>query len=183
MLNEITGKVANLNIQTKINKQLDKINNFVCKCTITLQERHMCSECWIWGLTRHISFVMLGCISLTISAIDLPSVLGHTITLSCPVASPSNDLPRSIKEWFRGPIADPKTRVAILVINENNVEYNYTFDEKMRLGVHHGDSIITNLTLDDMGFYICHFTGSKEQTFQLYTRGMFHGFYWNGWVE
>ena len=120
---------------------------------------------------------MLSCINLTVSAKAMPSVLGHTITLRCPVVSSSKDLSQSIKEWFRGPIADPKTRVARLVINENNVEYNYTLDERMRIDVPDGDLIIANLTLDDMGFYTCHFTGSKEQTFHLYTRGMFHGFY------
>ena len=120
---------------------------------------------------------MLSCINSTVSAKALPSVLGHTITLGCPVVSSRNDLLRSIKEWFRGPIADPKTRVARLIINENNVEYNHTFDEKMRIDVPDGDLIITNLTLEDMGFYTCRFTGSKEQTFQIYIRGMFHGFY------
>ena len=107
----------------------------------------------------------------------VPSGLGHAITLSCPKVSSSSDSPRSINEWFRGPVPQPKATVAKLVTNGNNVEYNYTVDEKMRISVRGGDLTINNLTREDMGFYTCRITGSKQQTFQLFDRGVFHGFY------
>ena len=53
------------------------------------------------------------------------------------------------------------------------MEYNNTADEKMLISSMEGDLIISDLTLEDMGFYTCRFTGSKEQTIHLYVSGVF----------
>ena len=111
-----------------------------------------------------------------ISAKTVPSVLGHDITLSCPVASSTSDIKQSIKEWFRGVASNTGATVARLVTNGYLVEHNHTDVEKMWFSSKAGDLIIANLTLEDMGFYTCHFTGSKEQTIQLYVIGVFDWF-------
>ena len=127
-------------------------------------------------MCNYYSFCQHPIIYLTVSAEAVPSILGHTITLSCPISSPSSDVPRSIKEWFRGPFFQPKATVAKLVTKGDDVEYNHTLDKKMGIDLLDGDLIITNLTLEDMGFYTCRFTGSKEHTFELYVRGLFYVF-------
>ena len=122
----------------------------------------------------YISFAMIN--SLHISAKVVSSVLGHAITLSCPVTSSGNATPRPIKEWFRGLVPHASASVARLLTNRDPMEYNHTVAEKMRFSSLDGDLIIENLTLEDMGFYTCHFTGSKAQTIQLYVEGMFDWF-------
>ena len=110
---------------------------------------------------------------LTVSAKAIPCVLGHAITIRCPVALSSSDAPRSVKEWFRGIVLKPEAMVAKLVTNGVHMEYNYTANEKVSISPVEGDLVIANLTLEDIGFYTCHFTGSKEQIIQLYVRGAF----------
>ena len=146
------------------------INNVANKGNISTYERHIWSECWIWCITHYILFLIINC--QIISAKDVPGVLDHAITLSCPVTSSSSDFPRSIKQWFRGIVVNPGAMVARLVITGDLVEYNYTVDENMWIASMDGDLFIANLSLEDMGFYTCHFTGSKEQTVQLYAKGV-----------
>ena len=103
----------------------------------------------------------------------LPVILGHDNTLRCPVDSPSAGADRSVKAWFRGPVSNTEAFVARLITSGGRVEYNYTVDEKMWISSVDGELFIQNLTLEDVGFYTCYFTGSKEQTIKLYVRGMF----------
>ena len=165
------------------------INNIVSRRHIRTHDIHIWSKSKTWGATHHILFYFI-CSdnklmiinSQYISAKSVPSVLGHTITLSCPVASSTSDTKRSIKQWFRG--TNTGATMARLVTIGDLVEYNHTIIEKMWFNSMAGDLIIANLTLEDMGFYTCHFTGSKEQTIQLYVRGVFDCFFENvAWWE
>ena len=127
---------------------------------------------------RKISVCSIQCIQRiifsTVSAELVPVILGHDITLRCPVGLSTSDDNHSIKEWFRGPVSDTRAMVARLVTSGDQVEFNYTADKKMWIISMAGDLIIQNLTLGDVGFYNCHFTGSKTHIIQLNIRGMFY---------
>ena len=113
-------------------------------------------------------------IYVIVSAQDVPIVLGEAITLSCPVDSHTGEVSRSsIKEWFRGVVPRPQATVAKLATKGVYIDHSFTVDERMGISSLDGDLKITNLTLDDMGFYTCRFTGLKEQRIYLYARGMF----------
>ena len=124
---------------------------------------------------RNISYIICSdqcIICLIFSAKAVRCVLGHAITLICPVALPSSDVLRSVKEWFRGFFPKSQATLAKMVTKGVHVEYNHTADQ-MWINSLDGDLIITNLTMEDMGFYTCRFTGSREQTIELYVSGMF----------
>ena len=147
------------------------IINVANKCNISTYEGHIRSKCGAWCVTHRILFLMIK--FRIISAKVVPGVLGHAITLRCPVTSSSSDVPRSIKQWFRGIAVNPGATLARLVITRKLVEYNYTADENMWIASMDGDLNIANLSLEDLGFYTCHYTGSKEQTIHLYANGVF----------
>ena len=102
----------------------------------------------------------------------MPVVLGRDNILRCPVDSPSGDATLSFKVWFRGPVSNPDGVVARLLTMRGHVQY-FRSDKKMWIGSMDGDLTIADLTLDDVGFYTCHFTGSKPRTLKLYIRGLF----------
>ena len=166
------AKQSHLNLNKQHNKiKLHMLNNASNKCHISIYERHIKSECGIWCVTHYILLLMIN--FRNISAKVVQSVLGHAITLSCPVTSSISDSPRSVKQWFRGIVFNPGVTVARLVNTGDLVEYNYAVDDNMWIASMDGDLLIANLSLEDMGFYTCHFTGSKEQTVQLYAKGVF----------
>ena len=113
-------------------------------------------------------------IHVIVSAQDVPVVLGQAITLSCPVDSHTGEVSRSsIKEWFRGVVPRPQATVAKLDTKGDYIHHSYTADERILISTVGGDLKITKLTLDDMGFYTCRFTGSNEQRIYLYAGGVF----------
>ena len=109
----------------------------------------------------------------TVSAEIVPVTMGHDNTLRCPFGSSRNVTDRSVKVWFHGVVSNTEALVARLVTSGVHVEYNYAANERIWIDSRSGDLTLQNLTIEDMGFYTCHFTGWKEQTIQLYTGGMF----------
>ena len=104
----------------------------------------------------------------------MPVILGRDYSLSCPVNLSSSEGTRLNMVWFRGLDSNPAAMLARLVTSGDDVEYNYTAVEKILINSLSGDLIIQNLTLEDVGFYTCHFTGSKAQTIQTYASGVFY---------
>ena len=126
--------------------------------------------------TRHSTYLLLYIpllIYWPVSASEVAVILGRDNTLSCPVNFSGSVGARSVMEWFRGTVSNSSAMLARLVTVGVYVEYNYTAFEKILINLS-GDLIIQNLTMGDVGFYTCHFTGSKAQIIQTYVRGVFY---------
>ena len=127
--------------------------------------------------TYHSTYLLLYIPSLKywpVSALKVPVILGRDNSLSCSINFSSSESTRLIMEWFRRLDSNPAALLARLVTRGADVEYSYTSVEKILINSFSGDLTIQNLTLEDVGFYTCHFTGSDSQTIQLYVRGVFY---------
>ena len=100
----------------------------------------------------------------------MTGVVGRAISLSCPDLSNdtviSGDM-LAIKEWFRGSNSNPNAKVAKLMTKGDNVKHKNTVNERIGISSMEGNLVIKNLTMGDVGFYTCHFTGSGPHSIEL----------------
>ena len=106
----------------------------------------------------------------------MPVISGRDNILRCPVDLPNREATLSVKEWFRGPVSNPDRLVARLLTKRGHVKF-FRSDKKMWIGSMDGDLTIADLTLEDVGFYTCHFTGSTPRTLKLFVRGVLKGYF------
>ena len=75
--------------------------------------------------------------------------------------------------WFRGHGATLGAAIAKLVIHNSMTEYSDTVDDRMSMSEPDGDLTIYNITVKDIGFYTCRFTGSRDEIIRLSHNGAF----------
>ena len=105
--------------------------------------------------------------------------LGSQVTLRCPIDESNISTPRITKTWFRGHGATLGAAIAKLVIHNSLTEYSDTLDDRMSISEPDGDLTIFNITVKDIGFYTCRFTGSRDEIIQLSLNGAFGNYHAN----